>query len=68
MRPLKKNLLIKPGTEIEFKPQSYHLMFFELNEPIKVDQMLKVKLNFDNNFFIPVEFKVVINSNNHNHH
>ena len=68
MRPLKKSLLIKPGTEIEFKPQSYHLMFFELNEIFKTDQMLKAKLNFNKDFFIPVEFKVVINSSNHDHH
>ena len=68
MRPIKKYLLIKPGTEIEFKPQTYHLMFFELNETFKADQMLKAKLNFNNNFFIPVEFKVVMNSSNHNHH
>lgn len=68
MRLLKKNLLIKAGAKIEFKQQSYHIMFFELNETFKTDQMLKAKLNFNKDFFIPIEFKVVVNNSNHNHH
>ena len=54
MRPITKGLLIEPRTSIEFKPQSY--------------QMIEAKLNFDDDFFIPIKFKVIINHGKHNHH
>ncbi|MDC3024237.1 copper chaperone PCu(A)C [Alphaproteobacteria bacterium] len=68
MRPLKKSLLIEPGTFIEFKPQSYHVMFLRLNTVLDSNEMVEATLNFDDNFFIPIKFKVIINQAKHNHH
>ena len=68
MRPLTKNLPIKSGSSIEFKPQSYHIMFFKFNKMLEPNQMVKAKLNFNDNFFIPIKFKVLINNTKHNHH
>ena len=68
MRPLTKSLLIKPGTSIEFKPQSYHIMFFKFNKMLEPNQMVEATLNFGDNFFIPIKFKVITNNEKHNHH
>ena len=68
MRPITKGLLIEPRTSIEFKPQSYHIMFFNFNKALESNQMIEAKLNFDDDFFIPIKFKVIINHGKHNHH
>ena len=65
---LTKGLLIKPGKEVVFKPQSYHIMFFEFIKMLEADQMITAELNFDKNLVIPIEFKVIIKSDNHSHH
>ncbi len=68
MRPITKGLLIKPGTELIFKSQSFHIMFFKFIKVLKADQMVAAKLNFGKNLVIPIEFKVITKSDNHNHH
>lgn len=68
MRPLTKSLLIEPGNFIEFKPQSYHIMFFKFNKMLEPNQMVEATLYFDENFFIPIKFKVVENQGKHSHH
>ncbi|MBI4275869.1 MAG: copper chaperone PCu(A)C, partial [Rhizobiales bacterium] len=35
MRPLKDGLEIKPGETVEFKPGSFHIMFFDLKQPLQ---------------------------------
>ena len=68
MRALTKGLLIKPGSSIKFKPKSYHIMFFKFNQILKSDQMVDAKLKFNDNFILPIKFKVVTNSSkSHNH-
>ena len=66
MRPLTKSLLIEPKTTIEFKPQSYHIMFFKFKKKLVPNQMVEATLNFDDNFFIPIKFKVIENHEKHN--
>ena len=68
MRPVTKGLLIKPGTEVVFKSQSYHIMFFKFSKMLEEGQMVIAELNFDNNLVIPIEFKVITKTNNHSHH
>ena len=68
MRPLTKRLLIEPGASIQFKPQSYHIMFFKFKKMLEPNQMVEARLNFDDNFFIPIKFKVITNNEKHNHH
>ena len=68
MRPVKNGLKILPGEELVFKPKSYHVMFFGINEKYKSEEMLDAKLNFNNDVFINVKFKVLIGNKEHNHH
>ena len=58
MRALEKGLEIKPGETIKFEPGGYHLMFMDLKEPLKQDQMVKGELQFEKAGKIAVEFKV----------
>ena len=68
MRPITKGLLIKPGKELVFKSQSYHIMFFKFIKILKADQMVTAELNFNKNLVIPIEFKVLTKTDNHSHH
>ncbi len=67
MRPISNRLSIKPGTEVVFKPQSYHIMFFKLKKILVADQMIDAKLFFSENLVIPIQFKVILNNTNHHH-
>ena len=67
MRPIKKNLIIKSGENLEFKPKSYHFMFFDINKNLKNNEMLDAKLIFKKDLVIPIKFKVIIGHNKHNH-
>lgn len=58
MRPLEKGLEIKPGETVKLEPGGYHLMFMDLKEPLKLDQMIKGELQFEKAGKIAVEFKV----------
>ena len=67
MRPIKTEILIKPEETLEFKPKSYHFMFFNFNNELEDSEMLEAKLIFDKGLVIPIKFKVVIGQNEHNH-
>ena len=67
MRPINNEILIKPKETIEFKPKSYHFMFFTFNKTLEDNEMLEAKLIFDKGLIIPIKFKVVIGHNQHNH-
>lgn len=47
MRALEKGLEIKPGETIMLKPGSYHVMFIDLNRPIKEGDSVSGELQFE---------------------
>jgi periplasmic copper chaperone A len=57
MRALEKGLEIKPGETIELKPGSYHVMFIDLNRPIKQGEAVSGELQFEKAGKVKVEFK-----------
>ena len=67
MRPINTDILIKPKDTLEFKPKSYHFMFFNFNKKLEDNEMLEAKLIFDKGLVIPIKFKVIIGHNKHNH-
>ncbi len=67
IRPIKNGILIKPEDIVEFKPKSYHFMFFNFNKKLEDNEMLEAKLIFDKDLVIPIKFKVIIGHNEHNH-
>jgi periplasmic copper chaperone A len=58
MRPLPSGLEIKPGTTVEFKPSSLHLMIMGLKQPIEKGKPFKASLNFEKAGPVDVEFMV----------
>ncbi|AOO80453.1 hypothetical protein BHK69_08245 [Bosea vaviloviae] len=58
MRPLENGLAIASGAKIEFKPGGYHIMFMDLKQPLKQDEMLKGTLTFEKAGTVEVAFKV----------
>ena len=68
MRPVKDGITIPSGSTLEFKPKSYHLMFFGIEGMYHKDDMIDVQLIFENNMVIDVKFKVDdIKSSKHDH-
>ena len=67
MRPINAEILIKPEETLEFKPKSYHFMFFNFNKKLEDNEMLEAKLIFDKGLVIPIKFKVVVGHNQHHH-
>ena len=67
MRPINTEILIRPKDTLEFKPKSYHFMFFNFNEKLEGNEMLEAKLIFDKGLVIPIKFKVVVGHNEHHH-
>ncbi len=67
MRPINTDILIKSQETLEFKPKSYHFMFFNFNKKLEDNDMLEANLIFDKGLVIPIKFKVVIGHNEHNH-
>ena len=69
MRPLNEGISIEKNTTIEFKPKSYHLMFFGIHKMYKQGDMIDVKLFFKNADSLNIKFKVdsVKSSHNHDH-
>ena len=67
MRPIDTEILIKPNDTLEFKPKSYHFMFFNFNKKLVDNEMLEAKLIFDKGLVIPIKFKVIVGHNEHNH-
>jgi copper(I)-binding protein len=58
MRPVSDGLEIKPGQTIDLKPGGYHVMFIDLNEPLKKGDRLKVTLEFARAGKVDVDFTV----------
>ena len=46
MRPVEGGIEIKPGETVEFKPESYHVMFVGLKEPLVQGHRVKATLEF----------------------
>ncbi len=68
MRPVPDGLKVKPGEKLEFKPGSYHLMFFGIEGTYSEGEMIDVRLLFERGMSIDVKFKVdTIKSSNHQH-
>jgi periplasmic copper chaperone A len=58
MRPLPNGVEIQPGTTVEFKPGSYHLMFVGLKRPFEKGQRVKGTLQFEKAGKVEVEYAV----------
>jgi copper(I)-binding protein len=58
MRPVAGGLEIKPGETLELKPDSFHLMFAGLKEPLVKGQSVKGSLTFEKAGAVDVEFAV----------
>ena len=67
MRPINKGVFIASKDKLEFKPRSFHFMFFNFNKKIEHNEMLKAELVFDKGLIIPIKFKVIIGRNEHSH-
>jgi len=58
MRPVEGGIEIKPGETVEFKPESYHVMFVGLKEPLVQGHRVKATLDFAKAGKVAVEFVV----------
>ncbi|AMJ62232.1 copper chaperone PCu(A)C [Bosea sp. PAMC 26642] len=58
MRPLDAGLVIPAGGKVELKPGGFHIMFMDLQQPLKQDERLKGVLTFEKAGPVEVEFKV----------
>jgi len=58
MRPVEGGIEIKPGETVEFKPESYHVMFVGLKEPLVQGHRVKATLEFAKAGKVAVEFVV----------
>ncbi|MFH0296848.1 copper chaperone PCu(A)C [Bradyrhizobium sp. 31Argb] len=47
MRPLEKGLVIEPGKTVKLAPGGYHLMMFDLKNPLKQGDTVPVTLEFE---------------------
>lgn len=57
MRQLPDGLEIPAHGTVELQPGGYHLMFMELDGPVKAGEMYKATLSFENAGSVEVEFK-----------
>lgn len=55
MRPVRGGLEIKPGTSVELKPSSFHLMLIGLKQPLQQGQHFKATLQFEKAGKIDIE-------------
>ena len=55
------------GEVLEFKPKSYHFMFFDIKKNLENNEMLNATLVFNKNLIIPIKFKVLIGKQEHKH-
>jgi len=58
MRPLPDGLEIPAGGTVTLKPGSYHIMFMELKEPLKVGTRVDGTLTFEKAGTVAVQFEV----------
>ena len=70
MKKLVKGLTIKAKSETVLKPGGYHLMFLNLNNPVKITNSYKVNLFFENSGSFVVNIPVLdkkLKKNGHKH-
>ena len=58
MRPLADGLTIKPGETVELKPGGLHMMFMDIQQPLKQGDKLKATLTFEKAGKLDVTFDV----------
>jgi copper(I)-binding protein len=58
MREIAGGLEIKPGQKVQLKPGGIHVMFMDLNAPLKSGETLKGELRFEKAGTMEVEYKV----------
>jgi periplasmic copper chaperone A len=58
MRPLDKGLTIEPGKTVKLAPGGYHLMMFDLKNPLKQGDKVPVTLEFEKAGKVPVTLDV----------
>jgi len=58
MRPVGDGLEIQPGQTVTFKPGGYHVMFVDLNQPLKQGDKIPATLEFAKAGKVQVEFAV----------
>lgn len=58
MKPVPDGVVIPAGGSVAFKPGSYHLMFFDLKQPLKEGESLDGTLAFAKAGSVAVQFKV----------
>jgi periplasmic copper chaperone A len=58
MRPVVDGLAIAPGGRLKFAPGGYHLMFVDLNSPLRQGEQIPVMLNFEHAGAIKAIFEV----------
>jgi periplasmic copper chaperone A len=59
MRPVQGGLEIKPGGTIEFKPDSFHVMFVGLKKPLAPGDHIKAALVFEKAGTVNIEYDVL---------
>jgi hypothetical protein len=58
MRPIVDGLIIAPGLNLKFAPGGYHLMFVDLNAPLRQGEQVPVTLTFERAGAIKAMFDV----------
>jgi copper(I)-binding protein len=58
MRPLDKGLAIEPGKTVKLAPGGYHLMMFDLKNPLKQGDKVPVTLEFEKAGKVNLSFEV----------
>ncbi|MET0719959.1 MAG: copper chaperone PCu(A)C, partial [Tardiphaga sp.] len=58
MRPLDSGVAIEPGKTVKFAPGGYHLMFLELDRPLKQGESVPVTLKFEKAGEVQTSFSV----------
>jgi copper(I)-binding protein len=58
MRPLDKGLVIEPGKTVKLAPGGYHLMMFDLKEPLKQGDKVPITLEFERAGKVKLSFDV----------
>ena len=58
MRPVVDGLIIAPGSNLKFAPGAYHLMFVDLNAPLRQGEQVPVTLTFERAGAIKAMFDV----------
>ena len=58
MRPLAKGLEIKPGTTVELKPGSFHIMLMGLKQPLEKGRKVRGTLIFEKAGKVDIEYTV----------